>query len=147
MLPSCRRHVVPTQDVAPILARWVRVADTRFKMSGPFVSATADTNFSRQNPSAYVETYVWYVSYICTLKLKTRHFYDMSAIDNTTQNTTHKKKPDTAWCRRHVRVSGRRVGKKRRNVFKSNFWQTRKCWHFRLRLYEKKTWRDETSIP
>ena len=74
MLPTCRRHVVPTQDVAPILARWVRVADTRFKMSGPFVSATADTNFSRQNPSAYVETYEWYVSYIRTLKLETLVF-------------------------------------------------------------------------
>ncbi len=96
MSPTCRQHVVPTQDVAPILARWVRVANTRFKMSGPFVSAIADTNFSRQNPSAYVETYVWYVSYICTLKLETRHFYDMSAINDTTQNTTHKKKPDTA---------------------------------------------------
>ncbi len=74
MLPTCWRHVVPTQDVAPILARWVRVADTRFKMLGPFVSATADTNFSCQNPSAYVETYVWYVSYICTLKLETLVF-------------------------------------------------------------------------
>ncbi len=74
MLPTCQRHVVPTQDVAPILARWVRVADTRFKMSGPFVSATADTNFSRQNPSTYVETYRWYVCYIRTLKYPTTIF-------------------------------------------------------------------------
>jgi hypothetical protein len=74
MLPTCQQHVVPTQDNAPILARWVRVADTRFKMLGPFVPVTADTNFSRENPSAYVETYVWYVSYIRTLKLKTLVF-------------------------------------------------------------------------
>jgi hypothetical protein len=46
----------------------------KFKMLGPFVSATADTNFSLQNPSAYVETYVWYVSYIRTLKLETLVF-------------------------------------------------------------------------
>jgi hypothetical protein len=74
MSPTCRRHVDLTQDVAPILARWVRVADTRFKMSGPFVSATADTKFYRQNPIAYVETYELYVSYIRTLKLKTLVF-------------------------------------------------------------------------
>jgi len=62
---------------------------------------------------------------------------DMLAIDNTTQNTTHKKKPDTTWCRRHVRVSGRRVGKTRIDVFKINFWRHQKCWHFRLSLKKK----------
>jgi hypothetical protein len=59
---------------------------------------------------------------------------DMSAIDDTTQNTTHKKKLDTTWCRRHVRVSGRRVGKTWIDVFKINFWRHQKCRHFRLRL-------------
>jgi hypothetical protein len=57
---------------------------------------------------------------------------DMSAIDDTTQNTTHKKKLDTTWCRRHVCVLGRRVGKTRIDVFKSNFLRTQKCRHFRL---------------
>ena len=37
---KCRRHVATR--VAPILARWVRVADTIFSMSWQFVSARAD---------------------------------------------------------------------------------------------------------
>jgi hypothetical protein len=53
---------------------------------------------------------------------------DMATIDDTTKNKTHKKKPDTAWCRWHVRVSGWSVGKTRTDVFKSNFW--RYCVHF-----------------
>ncbi len=36
------RHVGTTWHVAPILARWVRVADTTLKMSWQFVSAWAD---------------------------------------------------------------------------------------------------------
>jgi hypothetical protein len=39
MSPTCRQHVVMTQDFAPILARWAGVADTKLKMSGPFVLA------------------------------------------------------------------------------------------------------------
>ncbi len=47
MLLTCQQHVVTTQDVAPILARWARVANTKLKMSGPFVSALADILISR----------------------------------------------------------------------------------------------------
>ncbi len=40
---KCRQHVATCRhDVAPILARWVRVADTTLKMSWQFVSAWAD---------------------------------------------------------------------------------------------------------
>ncbi len=39
MSPTCRDMLAMTQRVAPILARWVRVADTKFKMSWQFVSA------------------------------------------------------------------------------------------------------------
>jgi hypothetical protein len=48
-------HVATTRRVAPILARWVRVADTKLKMSWQFVSARA--NISQIFPSAYVEIY------------------------------------------------------------------------------------------
>ena len=75
MLPTCRRHVVTTQRVAPILAKGVRVADTGFKMLWPFVLATADTIFSPQNPSAYVETYLWYVSYIKYVLVTILYYY------------------------------------------------------------------------
>jgi hypothetical protein len=46
MSPTCWRHVVTTQDFVQILARWVRVADTKSMMSGPFVSACADIEIS-----------------------------------------------------------------------------------------------------
>ena len=49
MLPTC--HDI----VAPILARWVRVADTKLKMSWQFVSARAD--IFQIFRSAYVEIY------------------------------------------------------------------------------------------
>ena len=41
-LPTCRDMSPTTHRVAPILARWVRVADTIFSMSWQFVSARAD---------------------------------------------------------------------------------------------------------
>ncbi len=69
MLPTCRRHVVTAQDFAPILARWVGVADTKLKMSGPFVSAWADILISRQKPDqpkCVCRNILWYGSYICT---------------------------------------------------------------------------------
>jgi hypothetical protein len=49
------RHVGTTRRVAPILARWVHVADTKLKMLWQFVSARA--NISQIFPSAYVEIY------------------------------------------------------------------------------------------
>jgi hypothetical protein len=51
---SCR-HVGTTWHVAPILARWVCVADTTLKMSWQFVLAWAD--IYQIFPSAYVEIY------------------------------------------------------------------------------------------
>ena len=39
MSPTCRAMSATTLRVAPILARWVRVADTKLKMSWQFVSA------------------------------------------------------------------------------------------------------------
>ena len=49
------RHVGTTWHVAPILARWVRVADTTLKMSWQFVLAWADIYQIFQ--SEYVEIY------------------------------------------------------------------------------------------
>jgi len=42
MSPTCRNMSPTTHRVAPILAKWVRVADTIFSMSWQFVSAQAD---------------------------------------------------------------------------------------------------------
>ena len=55
MLPTCRDMSAKTRRVAPILARWVRVADTKLKMSWQFVSARAD--IYQIFRSAYVEIY------------------------------------------------------------------------------------------
>jgi hypothetical protein len=55
MSPTCRNMAATTQRVAPILARWVRVADTKFKMSWQFVSARADILPNFWN--SYVEIY------------------------------------------------------------------------------------------
>ncbi len=55
MLPTCRDMSAKTRRVAPILARWVRVADTKLKMSWQFVSARA--NIYQIFRSAYVELY------------------------------------------------------------------------------------------
>jgi hypothetical protein len=49
------RHVGTTRRVAPILARWVPVADTKLKMAWQFVSARAD--IYQIFRSAYVEIY------------------------------------------------------------------------------------------
>jgi hypothetical protein len=57
MSPTCRDMSATTQRVAPILARWVRVADTKFKMSWQFVSARADILPNFRN--SYVETYYY----------------------------------------------------------------------------------------
>jgi hypothetical protein len=35
MLPTCQPHVIPTQDITPILARWVHVANTKMIMLAP----------------------------------------------------------------------------------------------------------------
>ncbi len=69
MLPTCRWRVVTTQDFAPILARWAGVANTKLKMSGPFVSAWADILISRQKPDqpkCVCRNILWYGSYIHT---------------------------------------------------------------------------------
>ncbi len=55
MLPTCRDMSATTQRVAPIVARWVRVADTKLKMLWQFVSAQAD--IYQIFWSAYVEIY------------------------------------------------------------------------------------------
>jgi hypothetical protein len=55
MSPTCRDMSAKTRRVAPILARWVRVADTKLKMSWQFVSARAD--IYQIFRSAYVEIY------------------------------------------------------------------------------------------
>ncbi len=55
MLPTCRDMSAMTQRVTPILARWVRVADKKFKMSWQFVSARADILPNFRN--SYVEIY------------------------------------------------------------------------------------------
>ena len=55
MLPTCRDMSATTQRVTPILARWVCVADTKFKMSWQFVSARADILPNFWN--SYVEIY------------------------------------------------------------------------------------------
>ena len=49
------QHVGTTRRVAPILARWVPVADTKLKMPWQFVLAR--DNISQIFPSAYVEIY------------------------------------------------------------------------------------------
>ena len=68
--------------------------------------------------------------WICTFPASTapkhRDRYDMSAIDDTTQNTTHKKKLNTAWCRQHVFMLGWYVCQ---NWLFSNI----KCRHLQLR--------------
>ena len=55
MSPTCRDMSARHDCVAPILARWVRVADTKLKMSWQFVSAQAD--IYQIFRSAYVEIY------------------------------------------------------------------------------------------
>ena len=55
MSPTCRDMSATTRRVALILARWVRVADTKLKMSWQFVSARAD--IYQIFRSAYVEIY------------------------------------------------------------------------------------------
>ena len=55
MSPTCRDMSPTTHRVAPILARWVRVADTIFSMSWEFVSARADIYLIFRN--SYVEIY------------------------------------------------------------------------------------------
>jgi hypothetical protein len=55
MSPTCRDMSATTQRVAPILARWVHVADTKFKMSWQFVLARADILPNFRN--SYVEKY------------------------------------------------------------------------------------------
>jgi hypothetical protein len=57
MSPTCRDMSATTQRVAPILARWVCVADTKFKISWQFVSARADILPNFRN--SYVETYYY----------------------------------------------------------------------------------------
>ena len=56
---KCRRHVATyvgtTRRVAPILARWVPVADSKLKMAWQFVLAQAD--IYQIFRSAYVEIY------------------------------------------------------------------------------------------
>jgi hypothetical protein len=55
MSPTCCDMSATTQRVAPIVARWVRVADTKLKMLWQFVSARAD--IYQIFRSAYVEIY------------------------------------------------------------------------------------------
>jgi hypothetical protein len=55
MSPTCRDMSATTQRVAPVLARWVCVADTKFKMSWQFVSARADILPKFRN--SYVEIF------------------------------------------------------------------------------------------
>ena len=90
MSPTCRDMSATTQRVAPILARWVRVADTKFKMSWQFVSARADILSNFRN--SYVEIYYMVLEYI-----RTDYFAPLNAhfcqkitttLLNTTANTT-----------------------------------------------------------
>ena len=55
MLPTCRDMSAKTRRVAPILARWVLVADTKLKMLWQFVSARA--GIYQIFRSTYVEIY------------------------------------------------------------------------------------------
>jgi hypothetical protein len=64
MSPTCRDMSATTQRVAPILARWVRVADTKFKMSWQFVSARANILLNFRN--SCVEIYYMVLEYIRT---------------------------------------------------------------------------------
>ena len=69
MSPTCRDVSATTQRVAPILARWVRVADTKYKMSWQFVSARANILPNFRN--SYVEIYYMVWEYIHTAHLST----------------------------------------------------------------------------
>jgi hypothetical protein len=51
----------------------------------------------------------------------TKYYYNMSAINDTTQHTTQKKNPTPHDVGDVSAVSGHCVGKTRRHVFKTNF--------------------------
>ena len=76
MLPTCRDMLATTRCVASILARWVRVADTKLKMLWQFVSARADVYQIFR--SVYVEIYygmgVHMHRYYCHVSCKLHSF-------------------------------------------------------------------------
>jgi hypothetical protein len=56
-----------------------------------------------------------------TYMVLSSYYYDMSAINDTTQHTTQKKKPTPHDVSNVSAVSGHCVRKTRRHVFKTNF--------------------------
>jgi len=77
------------------------------------------------------ESMVWYVVVVTTTTCR--------QLGNDTTNDTEKKKPTSHDVADTSAVSGRRVGKTRRHVFKTNCGQHLKRRHFQLRMTSKKT--------
>jgi hypothetical protein len=84
MSPTCRDVSATTQRVAPILARWVHVADTKFKMSWQFVSARADILPNFWN--SYVEIYYHGMGVHTHNKIFKAHFFMILLLPTTTDH-------------------------------------------------------------